>query len=362
MSGTSADSVDAALVSFNTQKISLQLYNETPLPSHLQETLARIRSGDFPITFQEFGELDIQLGILFSEAANQLIHSAGLNPAEIAAIGSHGQTIFHHPQGNVPFTLQLGDPSTIAYRTGIMTIADFRSMDIAAGGQGAPLTPAFHEAVFRDKKNNRAIVNLGGIANITLLPAATDQPVIGFDTGPANALMDEWILKHLQEPYDKHGEWAKSGRVIKSLLEKMLADDFFQQPPPKSTGREYFNYKWLDRMLEENTYSPKDVQATLLQLTVETIRQAIETTRLEIREIILCGGGAHNYALVQGLKKAFPDKTLRPSDDYGINPDCIEAMAFAWLAKCRLENQPANIPSVTGAEKAVVLGAIYKKS
>ena len=359
MSGTSADAIDTALVSFDGQATRLEHFQEQPYPPQLKKQIAGMRSQEALYSLMEIAEINVYMGKVFAKAANQLITSAKIDPDKITAIGSHGQTILHVPEGESPFSLQMGDPNTIAAITGITTIADFRSMDIAAGGQGAPLVPGFHEALFRDQNKTRVILNMGGIANISLLPSAPEKAVIGFDTGPANALMDDWIFLFLDKPYDKDGQWGKTGKVIPDLLIQMLKDDYFQKPPPKSTGREYFNLDWINRKIGSNAYRPEDVQATLQHLTVLSIAGAIEQTGSEIDEIILCGGGTHNGQIVNLLSDALPLITIKTTSDFGINPDCIEAMAFAWLAKRRLDNLPGNLPSVTGAGKEVLLGAIY---
>ncbi len=361
MSGTSADAIDAALVSFDDQTIKLEYFQEQPFPPGIKKCIAEMRSPEVKFTLKEIAEFNIRLGKVFAEAANQLITSAKIDHEKITAIGSHGQTIFHSPDSPNPFSMQLGDPNTIAAITGITTIADFRSMDIAAGGQGAPLAPGFHEVLFRDQNKNRIILNMGGIANITLLPSSPNQTTIGFDTGPANALMDDWILLKLGESYDKNGQWGKSGILIPDLLKEMLDDNYFQKSPPKSTGREYFNLEWLYKKKGSNidAYRPEDVQTTLQHLTAQSIAAAIQNLGSKINEIILCGGGTHNNHVISLLAEALPEITIKTTIDFGIDPDCIEAMAFAWLAKRRLDNLPGNLPSVTGARKEVLLGGIY---
>ena len=358
MSGTSADGIDAALVSF-AEKISLIEYQEIPLPVEIQKKLAVMRSKKDTIPLTKIAELDIQLGRLFADASLRLIKLSRINHDDIIAIGSHGQTVFHSPLSPTPFSLQLGDPNTIALETGITTVADFRNMDISAGGQGAPLTPGFHEALFRKENINRIVLNLGGIANMTLLPGDTDKAVTGFDTGPANALMDEWILEYSGETFDQDGLWGQSGHLIPDLLRSLLDDDFFIAPPPKSTGREYFNSGWLYKKIDGKSYPPEDVQATLQHLTVQSISRAIRQYGQDSEEIIICGGGCHNDHLIKLLIDALPEMTINTTASYGFNPDCIEAMAFAWLANRRLTNLPGNIPSVTGARQPVLLGGIY---
>lgn len=362
MSGTSSDAIDAALVSFDDNdqnSITLKYYQEYPYPPEIKDQIAEMRSVKTRFSFQDIAELDIRLGEIFANVATQLITRMKLDQKEITAIGSHGQTLFHSPNSSPPFSIQLGNPNTIAAVTGIKTIGDFRSMDIAVGGQGAPLTPAFHEVVFRNRSKTRIILNLGGIANITVLPSSLSEKILGFDTGPANALMDDWIKKNIGESYDRDGQWGKSGTVIPELLSRMLEDNYFQIPAPKSTGREYFNLEWLDQKIGNENYKPEDVQATLQHLTVQSIVASIEQLETNPDEIVICGGGVHNKHIVNLLSAALNNISVISTASLGIDPDCIEAMAFAWLAKRRLDNLPGNIPSVTGAKKEVLLGAIY---
>lgn len=359
MSGTSSDAIDAALVSFTDNEINLESYQEQPYPSQLKDQITKMRSADTRFSLQEIAELDIRLGEMFADSVRQLLLSSNIGQKQILAIGSHGQTIFHSPDSSPAFTMQLGDPNTISTITGIKTVADFRRMDIAVGGQGAPLAPAFHNAVFRDQNKNRIILNLGGIANITLLPASSDENILGFDTGPANALMDDWIKKNLDESYDQDGQWGKSGQVISDLLSIMLDDNYFQIPAPKSTGREYFNLQWLNQKINSKIYRPEDIQATLQHLTVRTIANSIQQLQIKPDEVIICGGGVHNKHIVSLLSKTLGDVPVLSTADLGIDPNCVEAMAFAWLAKQRLDNLPGNIPSVTGAKKEVLLGGVY---
>ena len=296
---------------------------------------------------------------VFADAALALLREANVAPNTITALGSHGQTVCHRPSGPLPFTLQLGDPNVIAERTGIVTVADFRRADVAAGGQGAPLLPALHAAVLADPATPRAILNLGGIANLTLL--VPGKPVLGFDTGPANCLMDAWSLRVRGTPRDEGGAWARSGRVDAGLLQRLMDDPYFALPPPKSTGREYFNLDWLDARLPGNL-APEDVQATLLQLSAHSIAVALRNGAPEIREVYACGGGVHNGALMDALRAALPGVKVDTSAALGLDPDFVEAVGFAWLARARLENVPGNLPSVTGARGPRVLGAVYAAS
>lgn len=301
-------------------------------------------------------ELDRLLGMQFASAALDLL--ATTDASRVTAIGCHGQTIFHRPHAPVS-SLQIGDPNTIAYLTGIRTVADFRGMDIAAGGQGAPLAPAFHAQAFDVAP--AAIVNIGGIANVTLLP--NDGPVTGYDCGPGNTLMDAWIRRHLRRSFDRDGAWAAGGRIVDRLLSALLADPYFALPTPKSTGPEYFNLDWLDRVLQSigGTPTAEDVQATLLQLTAQSIAAAIPQ-RIGVQAIYICGGGANNPTLMDSLRSALPGLAVSSTATLGLPPDCVEAAMFAWLAKQRIEGKPGNLPEVTGAERRVLLGAIYDPS
>ncbi len=360
MSGTSVDAIDAALVSFDeNQTIKLEHFTTQPYPLELKDKIAEMRSATARFSFKEVAELDIKLGHLFAKTVGQLLSSAKMSHENIMAIGSHGQTIFHSPDSVEAFTLQIGDPSTIAATTSITTVADFRSMDIAVGGQGAPLAPGFHAELFRHPKENRVVLNLGGIANITFIPSSATQPIRGFDTGPANCLMDDWVLKILNKPYDDNGSWGQQGTVSSELLAKMLADDYFKKSHPKSTGREYFNLQWLNQKLGTSEHIPKDIQATLQQLTVSSIANSIITLKENVAELIICGGGAHNQQIIRLLSETLTEIDVKTTDAYGVDPDSIEAMAFAWLAKRRLDGLPGNLPSVTGASKEVLLGGIY---
>ena len=349
------DAVDCALVSFDNDETKLIAYAQYPLDG---DTRKRVRSVNAKTPNKDIERLDIHLGHLFANACNALMKKASTNPKEITAIGSHGQTILHEPNVSEPFSLQIGNAELIAKKTGILTISDFRNMDIAVGGQGAPLTPAYHQYQFRHPDKNRIVLNIGGMANITILSADNTLPVTGFDTGPGNALMDGWTRKHLNLDMDKDGDWACSGHVDQSLLTKMLNDDYFKKSPPKSTGIEYFNLDWLSHF--DSSLKPEDIQATLMSLSVKTISQAIQQYAANTDEVLVCGGGIHNKGLMHGLREILPDCTVVSTSDYGLNPDCIEAVNFAWLAKHRLENKPGNLPSVTGATEAVLLGTIHE--
>jgi anhydro-N-acetylmuramic acid kinase len=360
MSGTSVDGIDAAVASIlPSGKLSLEAVLEYPLARELTNEIHRLcQPGANEL--DRLGELDAALGAEFANAVNALLASAGLNPTDIRAIGSHGQTVRHRPDARHPFTVQVGNASVIAERTGITTIADFRMRDIAAGGQGAPLVPAFHRAQFGAPDRHRAIVNVGGIANVTYLPALADEPVLGFDTGPGNTLLDHWIRLHRGESCDRQGAWSAGGHVHEPLLQRLVADAYFARRPPKSTGREYFNLDWLQaRLTGLGDIAPVDVQATLAELTGCTIARALDLLPA-CNEIYLCGGGCHNDDFVQRLKRRAGKRTVATTGALGLNPDWVEAAAFAWLAHRTMEGLPGNLPSVTGAQREVVLGGIYR--
>lgn len=359
MSGTSVDGIDAALVDFSTTKPVIVGTHYTAYSDEIRrDILALCQEGNDEI--QRMGTMDQLLGRQFAEAVKELLLHQKLKASDIEAIGSHGQTIRHYPYQQLPFTLQIGDPNTIAALTGITTIADFRRRDIALGGQGAPLVPAFHQAIFADEKINRVIVNIGGIANITLLPKKTKE-VLGFDTGPGNILLDAWIAKKFGRSRDDNGAWGQSGRVNKALLEKLLSDDYFKLPPPKSSGREYFNLDWLAQFLQTlpDEYLAEDVQATLTALTAQSIVTSIQQY-MQNGEIIVCGGGTHNQFLMDCIKEfSTPNFKVLTTSEFNIHPDWVEAVAFAWLAYRTMNRQHGNLPSVTGAKSSSILGGVY---
>lgn len=365
ISGTSADSIDVALISANPDNRFIQVlaFREYPMPEMIRQHLSHFHAPDVAISLKELAEIDLKLGHYFADAVLHLLEETKTHKDEITAIGSHGQTVYHNPSSPFPYTLQLADPNTIACRTGITTIADFRKMDMAMGGQGAPLVPAFHATQFSDNKKNRVIVNLGGIANITFLPANREQNIVGFDTGPANALMDDWINLHLSEKFDKNGRWGAGGHLDEDLLLHMLNDPFFRLDAPKSTGREYFNIPWLNDKLSDRNITrdpnPQDVQATLQHLTAKSVADAIFSLPSQVNEVILCGGGAMNRQIRHLLEVYLGSIPLLTSDQLGIHPSQVEAVAFAWLAYRRLIGKPGNLPSVTGASRACLLGGIY---
>jgi len=359
MSGTSLDGIDAALVRFENDHANVVETTCSALSSNLKNKIKSLIS-PAENEINRLMELDIELAHAFSHAAQKLLDKAKIKKEGITAIGSHGQTIRHFPNAKHPATLQIADPNTIAELTDITTVADFRRRDIAAGGQGAPLVPAFHEQIFHDDKKNRVILNLGGIANITILPADKNIPVTGFDTGPANTLINHWIHQQLNKAFDDRGNWASSGHVNEDLLKELLKDDYFNLKPPKSTGTEYFNETWLKHKLVNFTdIKAEDVQASLSLLTVKSIHDAIKLHTSNTNEIIVCGGGVHNEFLLKQLKISLPNLEINSSAIYELDPDYIEATAFAWLAKQTMEHKTGNLSEVTGAKQKVILGGIY---
>ena len=360
MSGTSADGIDAALVRFDegdayAAPILLHARTHAWQPA-LRERLLALGQQAAMLTLDEVGELDVRIGQAFAAAALATLREAGLTARDVAAIGSHGQTLRHHPDGDAPFTLQLGDAHVIAERCGIPVVADFRRRDVAAGGHGAPLVPAFHAATLHDAGEDRAVLNLGGIANLTLLPAR--GTVRGFDTGPANGLMDAWCQRHVGTPCDIGGRFAAQGSIDGPLLARLLAEPWFAAPPPKSTGRDRFHLDWVEAALT-GTEAPADVQATLLALTAHSVAAALHAIQPGTRRVIACGGGVHNPMLMAALAEAMPEAVIESSAGHGLDPDFVEAMAFAWLAREHLAGRPGNLPAVTGAAGPRVLGALY---
>lgn len=360
ISGTSADGIDAALVRFDgdhahARPTLLHGCTHAWQPA-LRERLVALGQQAQALTLDEVGELDVRIGHAFAATALATLRDAGLAPRDVVAIGSHGQTLRHHPHGDAPFTLQLGDAHVIAERCGIPVVADFRRRDVAAGGHGAPLVPAVHAATLHDPGEDRAVLNLGGIANLTLLPAR--GTVRGFDTGPANGLMDAWCQRHTGTAYDAGGAFAARGHVDGPLLARLLAEPWFAAPPPKSTGRDRFHLDWVEAALA-GTEAPADVQATLLALTARSVADALRATQPGTCRVIACGGGVHNPLLMAALAEAMPDALIESSAAHGLDPDFVEAMAFAWLAREHLAGRPGNLPAVTGAAGPRVLGALY---
>ena len=353
MSGTSLDGIDAVLVDLSQPK-PLQLEkNYLPFDDALKNALLALHQP----AHNELHQAQImgnQLARMYAAAAAPLLAQAKSSNQKIKAIGCHGQTIRHCPEHG--YSVQIGNAALLAELTGTTVVSDFRSRDIAAGGQGAPLVPAFHDHVLRHADVHRVIVNIGGISNLTnLSPHAATS---GFDCGPGNLLMDAWCMQHLGKPYDDNGAWAASGNVLSALLEQLLAESFFTLPPPKSSGRDLFNLTWLQNKLEGNERA-EDVQATLLELTCRSIALALQKYCCGATEIYLCGGGAHNKNLFNHLAVLLPDSRVKTTDTLGIDGDYLEAIAFAWLAQQALHGKPANLPLVTGAKHPCILGAIY---
>lgn len=358
MSGTSLDGVDAVLAEFNgTLSPHLLASHRQPMPEALGEALLRLIGNRSPHPLQCLGELDRLLGELFAEATANLLDKAGMETAAVRAIGSHGQTVWHQPDGETPFTLQIGDPNLIAERSGITTVADFRRRDMAVGGQGAPLAPAFHAAYLHSTEEARAVLNLGGMANLTCLPPS--GAASGFDTGPANVLLDTWAQHHLEQPFDAGGCWAASGTPDPALLAALLSDPYFHLAPPKSTGRERFNLTWLEGHLAGRKLAPADIQATLLELTARSVAEALSAHAPATARLLVCGGGVHNETLMARLAALLPEISIESTAQHGIDPDWLEGLAFAWLARERLAGRPGNLPAVTGAARPVMLGGVY---
>ena len=368
MSGTSMDAIDAALIECHNDSIKLIAHHSQPLSKQTQNRINELCIG-WDDELQKMLALDIELATQFSDCANALLKKNNLKPTDITAIGSHGQTIRHYPEASIRNSLQIADPNTIAELTGITTVADFRRRDIAAGGQGAPLVPAFHSRVFNHPTLNTIILNIGGIANITVLPhhgLTVDSTgelaaVTGFDTGPGNVLLDAWIQTHKLRNYDNKGEWAASGSRQDTLLKLFLDEPYFKLAAPKSTGRELFNLDWLNQKLNQttNNYSAEDVQATLCELTAISIADAINNQTLTINRVLVCGGGARNIFLMSRIQANLTNIQITTTDTEFIPAEWIEAMAFAWLAKQTLAKQPGNITSVTGASHGSILGGVY---
>ncbi|WP_151832156.1 anhydro-N-acetylmuramic acid kinase [Acinetobacter ursingii] len=365
MTGTSMDGVDLVAASFDPLHLHATL--TLPFEPELRDELMALTLPD-DNEIDRMGKADVTLAKLIGHGINELIEKNHLDRSQIKAIGSHGQTIRHRPEHG--FTLQIGDPNIITEITKIPVISDFRRRDMAAGGQGAPLVPAFHQAIFQHSSIHRVILNLGGIANVSLLPAGRPVDVYGFDTGPANILMDAWCERYTGHPYDENGNWAAYGHPIRGLLERLQAHDFFSKEPPKSTGREDFNIDWLDDQLadwrndeleyDELEDTPENVQATLLKLTTRAIKKAIYRSDLDTGEVYVCGGGAYNSHLLEQLRWRLRKHnwSVQSTSVLGLSPTWVEATAFAWLAMRFMTQQSGNLPSVTGAQGFRVLGTM----
>ncbi|PSW16922.1 anhydro-N-acetylmuramic acid kinase [Photobacterium sanctipauli] len=357
MSGTSMDGVDTALVEMVNGKITLLASADYPIPDQLKQRLLNICIGQ-DTNLVEIGQLDHQLGHLYADAVNHLLAQSGYKAEQIHAIGNHGQTVFHQPTGDSPFTMQIGDANIIAAKTGIDTVADFRRKDMALGGQGAPLVPAFHQSIFESKASSVVVLNIGGISNISVL--RPQQPVIGYDTGPGNMLMDAWCERHIGEKFDRDAQFAKRGHVDQALLASLLEEPYLSLGAPKSTGRELFNLPWLENKLAGYDIRHEDVQRTLCEYTASTI--ATEVIRYQVGEqpqLLVCGGGANNPLLMKRIAELLPEWQVGTTTEKGVDSDNMEAMAFAWLAHQRMHNLPSSLPEVTGASKAASLGVVY---
>lgn len=347
MSGTSLDGVDVVLCEIDESTCRLVDSLEYPISLELKTDILNMIEGKS--TLEHIGQIDHRLGILFTQAVGALLIRDNIDVSSITAIGLHGQTLWHQPAGEYPFSMQLGDPNILAAKTGIAVVSDFRRKDVALGGQGAPFAPAFHEFIFGNMNNAISVVNIGGMANITVI----DEKLIGYDTGCGNVLMDSWISQHQGTSYDKDGEWAKTGTVDYSLLDRMLCDDYFTQAYPKSTGREKFNKVWLQKHLAGHTHTPEEIQRTLLEFTAMSIANEVLKFNRDI--VLLCGGGAKNSFLVERIKALIPNMEVAIAQ----NADMIEAMTFAWLAYKRIHHEKVNLKDVTGARENAVLGGIY---
>jgi anhydro-N-acetylmuramic acid kinase len=360
MSGTSLDGIDAVLVDFACTPPRIISSTQTHFLLALKSKLLSLcQPGHNEL--ERFVQVDRELSELYASACLELLKKTGLSANHIIAIGSHGQTLRHLP--SLGTTLQAGDPNRIAWLTGITTVADFRRKDMAAGGQGAPFAPAFHHAIFADPNRLRLIINIGGISNLSVL--APDAATIGYDTGPGNILMDAWIHQQQQLAYDDQGQWAQSGQLLPQLLQQLLQHAFFTKAAPKSTGREDFHLEWLQAQLQQavaepGLNDPANVQRTLLELTAASLVQACEAARQDLpTDVIVCGGGNLNTFLMQRLQQLLPDFTILRCDDFGIPSQQLEAMAFAWFAKQRIEHRPNPLASVTGAQQDVIGGGVY---
>jgi len=364
MSGTSLDGVDVVLCEIDSSLCTLISSLEYPMPRELKSDILTMINGK--TTLKQVGKIDHRLGVLFTQAVGALLIRENIDASSITAIGSHGQTLWHAPSGEYPFSMQLGDANIITAKTGIPVVADFRRKDVALGGQGAPFAPAFHEFIFSNINASISVVNIGGMANITVLAKNINDKLIGYDTGCGNVLLDMWINKHQNVSYDKDGVWAKSGEVNYTLLDAMMADDYFSLDYPKSTGREKFNEVWLKDALRQaqgtivdsvtelvEVVEAQDVQRTLVELTALSISN--EVLKFNTDVALLCGGGAKNCFLVERIKALMPNVEVAIAQ----NADEIEAMTFAWLAYKRIHQEKVNLKDVTGASENAVLGCVY---
>ena len=356
LSGTSRDGVDAVLVSFRKGAMDILHASCTPYPTAITVALEQLLETGKPPGDELSTLLDDHLGHFFARVAQTLVREAGMETRDIRAIGSHGQSVWHQPVGDKPVSIQLGRGDLLARNTGITVVCNFRSADVLAGGQGAPLAPLLHQHLFRSETENRAVLNIGGIANLTVLPATGG--IAGFDSGPGNCLMDAWSRTHLHKDYDDHGSWARKGRVDAALLETLLSDSYFGLPAPKSTGLEHFNSHWLNRVLADFDIEPVNVQATLSELTALSIANSLEG-HAAVRRLLVCGGGVHNSFLMRRIAAALPDAVVEPTTRHGADPDWLEGLLFAWLARERLNETPQDTRRITGSARPVLLGEIY---
>ena len=359
MSGTSIDSIDAAAMTFSGGKLKLLGTYAEPIPARVKQQIVDLcQPGKDSV--QLLCETDNQLGELFAQTALALMQAEGIHPEQVAAIGSHGQTVRHSPpnSGAIAFTQQIGDANIIAARTDCHVVADFRRKDMALGGHGAPLVPAFHKTLFSCAQTNRVIANIGGISNITVLPR--ERSCYGFDTGPGNLLLDAWCAKHTGQSFDDRGSWGATGEVCQKLLNQLMDHPFIAQVAPKSTGREMFNLAWLETQLRGFNVKPQDIQATLVSFTAQSLAAAINKLNEPVDEVYICGGGVFNDQLMAQLQIALGPRALHSTEKLGLDPTWVEACAFGWLAHQYINNQPGNLPSVTGASREAVLGALYR--
>ena len=357
LSGTSRDGIDTVLVNFSRGSMSILHANCVPYPPAIRQKLDQLlETGKRPTT-DETSLLDETLGRFFARTAQNLVREAGMEMRDIRAIGSHGQNVWHEPSGKNPVSIQLGRPDLIAKNTNTTTVGNFRNADVQAGGQGAPLAPLLHQEIFHNEKEDRAVLNIGGISNLTILPAKGG--VAGYDCGPGNCLMDAWTRRHLQKDYDDNGRWASRGKIDPALLESMLQEPYFNLPPPKSTGLEHFNISWLDRMLGDSRLQEPDVQTTLAELTALSVANSLQGSGMPAR-LLVCGGGVHNAFLMRRLAAVLPDVIVETTGRYGADPDWVEGLLFAWLARERLNEQTQNTAPITGATRPVLLGDVHE--
>ncbi|MFZ9036274.1 MAG: anhydro-N-acetylmuramic acid kinase [Francisellaceae bacterium] len=357
MSGTSMDAIDCVICEFDDDGCHIIAAHSFTYPKAIKQQIRAIFADNNRLSLSQFGQLDQELAARYGDCVNTLLEQQNIKAEDIAAIGCHGQTIYHAPNETRPFSIQLGNGHRLAAMTGIATITDFRMSDMCHGGQGAPLVPAFHQAFFADRHKRRIICNIGGIANISILDP--NGSYSGFDTGPGNTLVDQWINLHQQKPFDENGRWAEGGKIIKPLLSDMLDDPYFKRLPPKSTGLDYFNQSWLRVFLTQN-HDLQDVQATLLELTAISIASAINAASTSRDEIYLCGGGTNNNRLIERLSHHLECQNINPSTQLGIDTQWVEASCFAWLAKNHISAKPTAFMKVTGANKNTIAGVLYR--